>query len=78
MKTIIKILAVLFLTAFVLTCASTSSVNYAGLGRGTDVVPLTGRALTGTLPNGLRYYILENTLPENRAYLSLVVNAFRS
>jgi len=75
MKTIIKTLAILFLTAFVLTCASTSSANFAGLGRGTDAVPLTSRALTGTLPNGLRYYILENTLPENRAYLSLVVNA---
>jgi len=31
--------------------------------------------LTGTLSNGLRYYILENSLPENRAHLALVVNA---
>jgi zinc protease len=32
-------------------------------------------ALTGTLPNGLRYYIVENAKPENRAYLTLAVNA---
>jgi zinc protease len=32
-------------------------------------------ARTGTLPNGLRYYILENARPEGRAYLTLAVNA---
>ena len=61
------------LTALLLTCATAS--NYAGLGKASDKVPLTDQALTGTLPNGLRYYILENTLPENRAHLALVVNA---
>jgi zinc protease len=30
---------------------------------------------TGTLPSGLRYFILENSRPENRAYLTLAVNA---
>src|SRR5215218_9349737 len=30
---------------------------------------------TGTLPNGLRYYVRENTYPEERAELRLVVNA---
>jgi zinc protease len=30
---------------------------------------------SGTLSNGLRYYILENKLPENRAFLTLAVNA---
>jgi zinc protease len=64
----------LLLTALLLTCA-TISANYAGLGKASDLVPLTSRALTGTLPNGLRYYILENSLPENRAHLALVVNA---
>jgi len=62
------------LAAFVLTCATTSA-NYAGLGKPSDPVPFTSRALTGTLPNGLKYYILENSLPENRAHLALVVNA---
>ncbi|MDR2070536.1 MAG: insulinase family protein [Treponema sp.] len=32
-------------------------------------------ARTGILPNGLRYYILENARPENRAFLTLAVNA---
>jgi len=67
------ILCLVLLAFLVLTCLSTS--NYAGLGNGTDVIPLTSRALTGVLPNGLRYYILENSLPENMAQLALVVNA---
>jgi len=75
MKIKFKLIVVFLLTAFVLACVSTSAVDYAGLGKGTDGVPLTERALTGRLPNGLRYYILENTLPENRAHLALVVNA---
>ncbi|MDR2629939.1 MAG: insulinase family protein [Spirochaetaceae bacterium] len=32
-------------------------------------------ARTGTLPNGLKFYILENRKPENRVYLTLAVNA---
>jgi zinc protease len=63
----------ILLCALLLTCATTS--NYQGLGLGTDKIPLTSKALTGILPNGLRYYILENSLPENRAHLALVVNA---
>jgi len=63
------------LTFFVLTCISVSTADYANLGKGGDVIPLTNRALTGKLPNGLRYYILENSLPENMANLALVVNA---
>jgi len=47
----------------------------AGLGRAFDKVPFSSRAITGTLPNGLKYFILENSLPENRAHLALVVNA---
>jgi len=75
MKKFIKLTAIFLLTALVLTCASTSAINLGGLGKGADKIPLTSRALTGTLPGGLRYYIMENSLPENRAYLSLVVNA---
>jgi zinc protease len=69
------ILCSVLLTFFILTCVSVSSANYANLGKGADIIPLTSRALTGTLPNGLRYYILENSLPENMAHLALVVNA---
>ena len=50
-------------------------VEYPGLGRSTDSIPFTDRALTGTLPNGLRYFIMENSFPENRAHLALIVNA---
>jgi zinc protease len=62
------------LTALVLTCAGIPAY-FAGLGKASDAVPLTERAITGTLPNGLRYFILENQRPENRAHLALVVNA---
>jgi zinc protease len=48
---------------------------YSGLGHSADPVPFMAKARTGTLPNGLRYYILENTRPENRAYPTLAVNA---
>ena len=65
----------LLLTALVLSCAKTFSVDFAGLGKAEDKVPLTSRAITGTLPNGLKYFILENPRPENRAHLALVVNA---
>jgi zinc protease len=63
-----------FLTVFVTTCATTGG-SFGGLGRPSDIVPLNNRVLTGVLPNGLRYFILENSLPENRAHLSLIVNA---
>jgi zinc protease len=69
------ILSSIFLSALLLTCVATPPAFYQGLGLGTDRIPLTSRALTGVLPNGLRYYILENSLPENRAHLALVVNA---
>ena len=77
MKTLFKTIAIILLAALVFTCTSSPSagVDYEGLGKGTDKVPFTSRALTGTLPNGLRYYILENSFPENRAHLALIVNA---
>jgi zinc protease len=71
------IIGAFLLSALFLTCVSTSSskVDFGDLGKPTDKVPLTSEALTGTLPNGLKYYILENPRPENRAQLALVVNA---
>ncbi|MDR0709430.1 MAG: insulinase family protein, partial [Spirochaetaceae bacterium] len=48
---------------------------YGGLGKPDDPVPFMGKVRTGTLPNGLRYYILPNARPENRAFLTLAVNA---
>src|SRR5258705_6913918 len=40
-----------------------------------DVVPVDPQITVGTLPNGLRYYIRANRLPQARAELRLVVNA---
>jgi len=70
MKKLINILLILL----VISCATNSSYN-EGIGRGSDLIPLTSRALSGVLANGLKYYILENSLPQNRAHLALIVNA---
>ncbi|MDR2210507.1 MAG: insulinase family protein [Spirochaetaceae bacterium] len=48
---------------------------YGGMGGPGDPVPPKAALRQGTLPNGLRYYILENSLPADRAYLTLAVNA---
>lgn len=40
-----------------------------------DPVPVSSDVRLGTFSNGLRYYIRENTEPEDRAELRLVVNA---
>src|SRR5262249_55549503 len=38
-------------------------------------MPVDPEAVTGTLPNGLRYYVRANKKPEHRAELRLVVKA---
>src|SRR5688572_24596969 len=40
----------------------------------TALVPVDSRITVGTLANGLRYYIRQNTRPAGRAELRLVVN----
>ena len=40
-----------------------------------DLIPLDTAVRTGTLPNGLRYYIRHNNRPEKRLELRLVINA---
>ncbi len=50
----------------------------AGNGRAQDLnmkLPLDSAIKTGTLSNGLTYYIRKNTTPENKAELRLVTNA---
>ena len=72
-----------FLTAgiiILLLCACSGLPNAGpaargNLGQPTDQVPFMEKVRTGTLPSGLRYFILENAMPENRAYLTLAVNA---
>ena len=39
------------------------------------VIPVDPLITVGTLPNGLRYYVRENRLPQARAELRLVVKA---
>jgi zinc protease len=48
---------------------------YGGLGLPETPQPFMEAVRRGTLPNGLAYFILENSRPENRAYLTLAVNA---
>lgn len=40
-----------------------------------DKIPFDSKVKTGKLPNGLKYYILENKKPEKKIELRLVVNA---
>ncbi|MDR3115948.1 MAG: insulinase family protein [Treponema sp.] len=74
----VLLITVLAAAGTLLSCisgAKTGTDAYAGLGLPTDPVPFMETVRTGTLPNGLRYYILENAKPENRAYLTLAVQA---
>jgi zinc protease len=48
---------------------------YGGLGLPIDTIPFMKKVRRGALPNGVQYYILNNDKPENRAYLTLAVNA---
>jgi zinc protease len=48
---------------------------YEGLGLPGDPQPFMEDARSGVLPGGLRYYILENAMPEGRAHLVLAVHA---
>lgn len=48
--------------------------NFAQLKPG-DQLPMDPKVRTGILPNGMRYFIMKNAKPENRAELRLAVNA---
>ncbi|MBI5646505.1 MAG: insulinase family protein [Ignavibacteriae bacterium] len=76
-------LARMFVCAILLLLAAASSLTHAqepskpvvkSLSLG-SAIPLNPALRTGTLPNGLRYFILKNGKPENRAELRLAVNA---
>jgi len=64
-----------FFIAFAMSCAGGAKISSSGLGKASDLVPFMENARTGTLPSGLRYYLLENSQPEGRAFLTLAVNA---
>ncbi|MDR1319012.1 MAG: insulinase family protein [Treponema sp.] len=48
---------------------------YGNLGKPSDPIPFPENCRTGVLSSGLRYYILENSRPADRAYLTLAVKA---
>ena len=64
-----------FVISFAISCAGSAKIASSGLGKASDLVPFMENAKTGVLPSGLRYYLLENTQPEGRAFLTLAVNA---
>jgi zinc protease len=69
---------IFILCVVVCTCGGLPKAGieaFGGLGKPTDPVPFMEKVRTGTLPSGLRYFILENTMPEKRAYLTLAINA---
>jgi zinc protease len=61
------------LAALLLPAAGLLPIGSAGA-QG-DLIPLDTAVRTGTLPNGLRYYIRRNNRPEKRLELRLVINA---
>jgi len=74
---------ILFLSAALIAvlfcgCSGTPNVSpavWGNLGLPADPVPFMEDVRTGTLPSGLQYFILENSMPENRASLTLAVKA---
>ncbi|HCC37128.1 MAG TPA: insulinase family protein [Treponema sp.] len=75
-KRFFLVLCGICLFSLLITCAGAPKGEiYGGLGQPSDPVPVMEKARTGTLPGGLRYFILENSTPENRAYLTLAVKA---
>ncbi|MDR2509144.1 MAG: insulinase family protein [Spirochaetaceae bacterium] len=67
--------AVLAGFVFLLAACAPSAPRYGALGSKDDEIPLMSKVRHGVLPSGLKYYILENAKPENRAYITLAVNA---
>ena len=70
-----KRLSVFIVLLALLSCAGGAKIASSGLGKAGDPVPFMEKAKTGVLPSGLRYYLLENSRPEGRVYLTLAVNA---
>jgi len=71
---LLAVAAIVLLTA--LSCAGGArTISSSGLGSSSDPVPFMQGAKTGTLPSGTRYFLLENSRPEGRAFLILAVDA---
>ena len=66
-----KLFIALFLSVFILL----QGVNAQQSQDLTSPIPTNPNVKTGTLPNGLKYYIEYNKKPENKVELRLAVNA---
>ena len=77
MKLSKKFSVLLFLSIALLltTCTGMPRNAMGNLGNPTDLVPFMQNVRTGALPSGLKYFILENSKPENRSFLTLAVRA---
>jgi zinc protease len=68
-----------FVVLLVVLIALCSTILYTitrgKLGKPSDPVPVMENLITGVLPSGLRYFILENSTPGGIAYLTLAVKA---
>jgi zinc protease len=74
----VSLLSASLLSAALLSCSTDPALrpqNYGSLGQAHDPLPFMKNARKGRLPSGLSYYILENTKPQGRAYLTLAVDA---
>lgn len=58
----------------VLLMGQEKDIDASSLGLGSEL-PVNPKVTVGTLDNGMKYYIMQNTKPENRAAMRLVVNA---
>jgi len=72
---LVPLLSSALLLTLLVACAGVPRGAWGGLGNPTDPVPFMPDVIEGRLPSGLRYFILENSMPENRAFIRLVVNA---
>jgi zinc protease len=63
--------SILIVVTLVLACSTTWSQQISDNAK----VPFNPNILTGTLPSGIPYYILKNTMPANRIDLVMTVNA---
>ena len=70
-----NLMAVFAIISVFASCAGGAKINSSGLGRASDPIPFMENARTGVLPSGMKYYLLENSNPEGRAFLTLAVNA---
>ena len=75
-RLLVQLLFAIAFTIVFFACAGVAkTIESSGLGKASDPVPFMTNARTGLLPSGLRYYLLENSKPEGRAFLTLAVNA---